>query len=154
MARNVRVYDCPPEAVFDVFRDGWLFPVWVVGASRMRAMDRSWPAEGSRIHHSFGAWPLLIDDTTSMLEWDPPHRMRIQARGWPLGEAQVEVTVEPHRRGCRVVIRENPSKGPGTLVPGFLMQPMLFLRNIETLRRLGLVAVGRWALRTGAEPRQ
>jgi len=144
MAKNVRILECPPEAVFDVLRDGWLYPTWVVGASRMRGEDGAWPVVGSKIHHSFGVWPLVINDTTEVLEWDPPRRMVIQARGWPIGEATVEIDVEEHRRGCRIVIRENPSRGPGALVPGFITQPGIFIRNYETARRLGWVAAGRW----------
>ena len=36
MSRNVRAMSCSPQAVFDVLADGWLYPGWVVGASRMR----------------------------------------------------------------------------------------------------------------------
>jgi len=143
MAKNTRILHCTPEDVFDVLRDGWLYPTWVVGASRMRGEERAWPAVGSRIHHSFGIWPFVINDTTSMLAWEEPRRMVIQARGWPVGEARVEVEVEPHSRGCRVTLRENPVEGPGTLVPGFIAQPGIWLRNHETVRRLGWVAVGR-----------
>jgi len=145
MSKNVRILHCSPEDVFDVLADGWLFTTWVVGASRMRGEDAGWPAVGTRLHHSFGVWPLVIDDVTTMLEWEPPHRMVIQPKGWPLGEARVELTVESHRRGCKVTIVENPAAGPATWVPGFLMQPLLFVRNSETLRRLGWVAAGRAA---------
>ena len=59
-----RRLNCSPEQVFAVLRDGWTYPVWVVGASRMRSVDEGWPAPGSKLHHSFGAWPLLLNDTT------------------------------------------------------------------------------------------
>jgi hypothetical protein len=39
MSRNVRASACSPQAVFEVLADGWLYPGWVVGASRMRAVD-------------------------------------------------------------------------------------------------------------------
>lgn len=51
--------------------DGWLYPSWVVGASRMREVDVKWPASRSRIHHSVGVWPALIDDHTKVLESIP-----------------------------------------------------------------------------------
>lgn len=143
MAKNVRIVHCSPQAVFDVLRDGWLYPTWVVGASRMRGEDRGWPAVGTKIHHSFGIWPFVINDTTTVLEYDEPRRMVIQARGWPVGEARVEVEVEPHPRGSRVTLRENPVKGPGSLVPGFIAQPGIWFRNHESIRRLGWVATGR-----------
>src|SRR5690606_21449242 len=74
MARNVRRMQCGPESVFEVIGEGWLYPAWVVGASRMREVDSSWPQPGSRLHHSVGVWPALIDDSTSCTEWDPPRR--------------------------------------------------------------------------------
>jgi hypothetical protein len=36
--------NCSPEQVFAVLHDGWTYPVWVVGASRMRDVDPGWPA--------------------------------------------------------------------------------------------------------------
>jgi len=145
MAKNVRILHCRPEDVFDVLADGWLFTTWVVGASRMRGQDPGWPAVGTRLHHSFGVWPLVIDDVTTVLEWDAPHRMVIQPKGWPLGEARVELVVEEHRRGCKVTIVENAVAGPGAWMPDLLMQPVIWIRNRETLRRLGWVAAGRVA---------
>ena len=57
-----------PDDVFAVLGDGWLYPTWVVGASRMRAVDPAWPAEGAHLHHSLGAWPVLFDDDTQEAE--------------------------------------------------------------------------------------
>jgi len=145
MAKNVRILHCRPEAVFDVLGDGWLYTTWVVGASRMRKEESGWPHVGTRLHHSFGAWPIVIDDVTTSLVWEPPHRMVIQPKGWPIGEARVELTVEPHRHGSKVTITENAVAGPGSHVPDFLMQPLIWIRNRETLRRLEWVAVGRAA---------
>ena len=51
---SVRLFDCTPDDVFAVLGDGWLYPVWVVGAARMRDVDPEWPAEGANIHHSLG----------------------------------------------------------------------------------------------------
>ena len=146
MAKNVRIMHCTPEQVFDVLRDGWLYPTWVVGASRMRGQDPSWPAVGSELHHSFGIWPFVIDDTTTVLEVDEPRRLVIEARGWPFGEARVEVDVEPHPRGCRVTLREDFVRGAVSLVPGFLAQPGIWIRNHEGIRRLRWIAEGRAAV--------
>ena len=143
MSVNVRVMTCPPEAVFAVLADGWIFPTWVVGASRMRDVDDAWPAVGSKLQHSFGVWPALINDETTVLEYDPPRRMVIQPSGWPLGEARVVVEVKPRGSGCVVRITESAVKGPGALVPGFLLDPPLYVRNIETLRRLAYIAEGK-----------
>jgi hypothetical protein len=132
-----------PGSVWAVLADGWLYPCWVVGASRMRDVERGWPAEGTRLHHSVGAWPVLIDDTTSSVACDPPRLLTLQARAWPAGEARVEITIEPTTTGSRVTIREDAVAGPGTLLPGAVRQPLLDARNREALRRLALIAEGR-----------
>ena len=143
MSVNVRTIGCTPEELFAVLSDGWLFPTWVVGASRMRDVDAAWPAVGSALQHSFGVWPALIDDNTTVLEWDPPRRMVIQPSGWPIGEARVTIEVRPHAKGCQVRITEKAVKGPGALVPPAILDLALRIRNIETLRRLAYVAEGK-----------
>ena len=142
MSVNVRRMNCTPDEVFAVLADGWLFPTWVVGASRMRDVDEAWPREGSRLQHSFGVWPALIDDETTVLEWDPPHRMVIQPAGWPIGEARVALDVKPRGDGCVGRITEQAVKGPGALVPPAILDVGLHLRNTETLRRLAFLAEG------------
>jgi len=137
-----RQFRCSAEDVFAVLADGWIYPVWVVGASRMRAVDDDWPGVGSRLHHSAGAWPLLIDDTSEVLGYDPPRTMALQARGWPAGEARVEITVEPSDKGCQVSIAEDASSGPALVVPGPVRHAMIAVRNQETLRRLAYLAEG------------
>lgn len=143
MSVNSRVIKASPEAVFDVLANGWLFPVWVVGASRMRDVDETWPAVGAKIHHSVGAWPALIDDFTSLLEWTPPRRAVLRARMWPVGEATVTLDVEPSADGCKVTITEEPTSGPFALLPRPLVDPSLKVRNVETLKRLAFLAEGR-----------
>ena len=54
MSVNTRLVSATPEQVWDVLADGWLYPVWVVGASRMREVEDAWPAPGSKLHHSVG----------------------------------------------------------------------------------------------------
>lgn len=147
MSLNVMAMNCRPEDVFDVLADGWMFPTWVVGASRMRAVEAGWPEVGGRLHHSFGMWPLVIDDTTTMLEWDPPRRAVMKPAGWPLGEAIVifEVRERSAARGggCVVRMTEWAEAGPGTLVPDLVADPVLRVRNHETMRRLAFMAEGR-----------
>ena len=143
MSTNVRVMDCTPEDVFAVLEDGWLFPTWVVGASRMRDVDALWPNAGAKLQHSVGVWPMLIDDESTMLEWDPPRMMAMQAKGWPIGEARVTIEVKPRGDGCVVRITERAVKGPGTLIPTPIADAMLHVRNVETLRRLAFIAEGK-----------
>jgi len=138
-----REFSCPPDRVFAVLADGWLYPTWVVGASRMRDVDDSWPQEGSQLHHSAGVWPALIDDSTSMLEWNPPTHMRLKARGWPAGTAEIRLTVTASSAGCVVTIEEDVADGPAKLVPPPVRAAAIKIRNVETLKRLAYIAENR-----------
>ena len=144
MARTTRLFGCPPEAVFAVLAAGWTYPSWVVGASRMRGVDEGWPEPGSSIRHSVGVWPALLDDETTVVEGNAPHRAAFTARGWPIGEARIIVEVRSHARGCVVRMQEYALRGPGALVPRFLMDPPVHYRNVEALRRLAYLAEGQW----------
>ena len=95
MSTNSRLMKATPAQVWDVLADGWLYPLWVVGASRMREVDDNWPEPGSRLHHSVGTWPLLIDDTTSVIEARPQSLLRPRARAWPAGEAGGVLRLSP-----------------------------------------------------------
>ena len=53
---------------------------WVVGSKRIRAADASWPAPGSRFHHTVGVGPLSLDDHTESLEADAAMRCCACAR--------------------------------------------------------------------------
>lgn len=143
MAVNYRAMHCSPESVFDVLADGWLMPSWVVGASRMRAVQDTWPQPGSDVHHSFGVWPAVIDDSTSMLEWDPPRHAMLKARSWPIGSAHVTIDVRPRADGCVVRMTEDVVAGPARLIPTPLADLMTFLRNREVLQRIAFIAEGR-----------
>ncbi|HWJ83062.1 MAG TPA: SRPBCC family protein [Nocardioides sp.] len=135
-----RVVHATPEQVWDVLADGWLYPLFVVGASRMRDVDDSWPSPSARLHHSVGCWPALVDDTTSVLECEPPKRLKLRARVWPAGAAEVTFELVEHPDGTEVTILEDASHGPARFIPGFVRVPMLDWRNSETLRRFAYVA--------------
>lgn len=140
MSTRRRVLDATPQQVWNVLADGWLYPLFVVGASRMREVDAGWPAPGSKLHHSVGAWPLLLDDTTEVLECEPISYLKLRAKGWPAGEADVELRIEPRGAGAEVSITEDVVSGPGRLVPKPVRDPQISWRNVETLRRLAYLA--------------
>ena len=142
MSRNVKILRCAPADVFRVLADGWLYPSWVVGASRMRDVAEEWPEVGAQLHHSFGVWPVLINDATVVETYDPPRRMVIRPKGWPIGEARVTIDVEPHSAGSVVRIQEEPVAGPGRFIPAPLLHIGLHWRNKETLHRLSYLAEG------------
>lgn len=139
MSRNHRLVHASPEHVWEVLSDGWLYPLWVVGASRLRDADKDWPNVGSQLHHSVGVWPLLLDDSTEVLECTPGRRLLLRARGWPIGAAHVEITVEPAGEDTEIAIREQAVAGPGALVPRLVQDPLLTWRNVEALRRLAYI---------------
>ena len=140
MSRNRRVVHATPDEVWSVLADGWLYPLWVVGASRMREVDDAWPAVGSQLHHSVGSWPLLIDDSTEVLECVPGSLLRLRARAWPTGEAEVVLRLEAVGSETEVVIEEDAVSGPARLIPLPLRTAPLTWRNTETLRRLAYLA--------------
>ena len=128
------------DAVWAVLADGWLYPLWVVGATHMRAVDENWPAVGSQLHHSVGVWPLQLSDTTTVLEVEPGRMLTLQARAWPAGTARVVIRLEPTTQGCRIHMAEEADRGVGWLVPSLVQAPGVLLRNTETLSRLRDVA--------------
>lgn len=133
-----------PSAVWAVLADGWFYANWVVGASRTRDVDAQWPEPGSRIHHSFGLWPLVLNDTTEVLASDPAGGLHLKARGRPLGSAQVLITLLSAANGTTdVTIREDVTAGPGLAMPRRLRQLLVAPRNTEALRRLAFLAEGR-----------
>lgn len=147
MSTTSRPVRATPEQVWSVLADGWLYPLFVVGAARMRDVDETWPAVGARLHHSVGSWPLMLDDTTEVLEVEEGKRILLLARAWPAGQAHVEISLEPSpgEAGDQTVVTivENATAGPAALIPKALQDPQLHVRNVETLRRLAFVVEGR-----------
>lgn len=145
MTTNTLTMRVTPDRVWEVLADGWLYPLWVVGAARMRRVDTDWPEVGSRIHHSVGLWPLLIDDNTEVLEMRPREFIRLKARAWPVGAAEVAVTLRPNGEHTDVTIEETVTSGPGTLIPPPIEGLSLKWRNAEALQRLANLAERRAA---------
>ncbi len=140
MATTTRLVEATPKQVWDVLADGWLYPLWVVGASRMREVDDGWPDLGTQLHHSAGTWPVLVDDTTEVTDVDPGHHLSLRARAWPAGEAAVTLRLSPIGGHTEVTIEEDAVSGPGTLVPSLVRVPSLRWRNEEALKRLAYIA--------------
>lgn len=143
MTSNHRTVSAPPEKVWSVLADGWLYPLWVVGAARIRDVDTTWPQKGAKIQHSVGLWPALIDDNTEVLDVVPGHSITLQARSWPLGEATVKIDLAASGAETHISMAEEPTSGPGRLFPPFIIGPSLKWRNTEALRRLALLAENR-----------
>lgn len=143
VAPVTRTIAAPVETVWSVLADGWVYPTWVVGASRMRAVDLGWPGVGSQLHHSAGVWPALINDSTEVLSSDPPRELVLKARGWPTGEAHVRILLTPTGpQSASVRFFEDAVSGPTLALPRAARQALVRPRNVETLRRLGFIAEG------------
>ncbi|QQS00448.1 MAG: SRPBCC family protein [Austwickia sp.] len=129
-----------PDAVWAVIADGWTFASWVVGASRVRAVEAGWPAVGAHVHHSVGTWPAVLNDDTEVLECEPGSRIVLLARTRPVGEAKVDITLTPDGGGTVIRMAEDFVTGPALVVPRPARSAALRARNTETLHRLALMA--------------
>jgi uncharacterized protein YndB with AHSA1/START domain len=132
--------NAPAPSVWRILADGWLYPLWVVGATRMRQVEDEWPAVGAKLHHSVGVWPLTLDDDTEVVDVEEGRRLTLRARAWPGGEAEVTVEVEDRGMTSVVSIEEDLVGGPARLVPRPARWVVLQARNRETLRRLAWLA--------------
>lgn len=140
MNRVEQPVNAPAAAVWRILADGWLYPLWVVGATRMRQVEDEWPAVGAKLHHSVGVWPLTLDDDTEVVEAEEGRRLMLRARAWPGGEAEVTLEIDDLGATSVVSIEEDLATGPAKLVPRPARSVLLVLRNRETLRRLAWLA--------------
>jgi uncharacterized protein YndB with AHSA1/START domain len=130
------------DAVWAVLSDGRLYPSWVVGATRMREVDPAWPGVGAQLHYSVGTWPLLVDDTVTVLACVPKRELVLRCRAWPVGETEIRLTLDERADGCEVVLSEEVRGGPSRLLPPQARSAMIGPRIAETLRRLAYLAEG------------
>jgi hypothetical protein len=129
------------EQVWAVIADGWTYSQWVVGNSRMRAVDPQWPAAGSTIHHSIGVWPLLVDDVTVVEECVPLQQLVLLAKGRPFGKARITMRLfDIEGGGCRIEMAEVPVGAPLGWVPNRLALAAAIPRNRECTWRLAAIA--------------
>lgn len=124
-----------PADVYRVLSDGWTFAQWVVGTSHMRAVDAQWPAAGSKLYHCVGVWPATIRDHTEVKEAETGKRLLLTARGWPAGEAEIELVLIPDAGGTQIVMREEATAGAGYLLRNPVGEKLIYRRNVESLAR-------------------
>jgi uncharacterized protein YndB with AHSA1/START domain len=131
----------PPDRVFAVLSDGWWYSDWVVGTAHIRDVDPDWPAVGSQLHHKAGPWPISLADSSTVVVVEQDRRLRLHAGLWPLGEAVVDIRLEPVDGGrTRVLMYENFERGPLLGLRNKLNDLLLHRRNVEALRRLADLA--------------
>jgi uncharacterized protein YndB with AHSA1/START domain len=129
------------ERVFAVLADGWSYSDWVVGTVHIRDVDPQWPKEGARLHHKAGPWPLSLHDTSTVLAVDQDRHLRLTAGLWPLGEATVDIRLEPlGPESTRVTMHEDFERGPLRWLQNKANDLLLHRRNRESLSRLADIA--------------
>jgi uncharacterized protein YndB with AHSA1/START domain len=133
-----------PEAVFAVLDDADAYPQWVVGARRIRAVDRRWPRVGSRFHHALGAPGAELEDSSKVVRREPPRLLELEVRFRPAGVGRVKLRVKKRRRGrSRITMTERLTGGPLSRLPRVFTAPAIGVRNAWSLRRLRRIIEGR-----------
>ncbi|MCO8127881.1 SRPBCC family protein [Acidimicrobiia bacterium EGI L10123] len=136
MAINSVRSTLPPEAVFEHLLTPWEYPKWLLGASKMRDVDDHWPSVGSRFHHTVGFGPLKVDDTSEILECDPPRRLVLKVKATPIVQGIVTFTLVPTPQGGTVLtLQEEPAVRAGGLLRPAL-DPPTHVRNERSLKQL------------------
>ena len=128
-----------PAAVWAVLADGWRLASWVVGAARVDAVDDPWPAVGAGLRYGIGGWPAVLSGSAEVTGCRPGRELALHGRT-PFGGVDMQLVVVPSPSRCEVVMREDVVSGPARLVPQRVRAAAIAARNVETLRRLALLA--------------
>lgn len=115
MAENEIDIGVARERVFAILADPERYAEWVVGASRVRDADSTWPAPGSKLHHSVGVEPVTIDDSTEVIECEAPERLVLLAHLGPLGSFRVELVLRDDGGSTHVTMHEVAVEGVSKL---------------------------------------
>jgi uncharacterized protein YndB with AHSA1/START domain len=131
------------EVVWDVLADPASYQYWVVGSKAIRDADPGFPAPGTKFHHTIGVGPLTVRDHTEILEAERPRRIRMRAKGRPVGTATVTLEMTSESGGTQVRMTENPDGPFAILALNPLLHVLTKLRNEESLMRLEELALRR-----------
>ena len=134
-----RVTAAGTDAVWAVLADGWRLAAWVVGAARVQAVDDAWPAVGAGLRYGIGAWPAVLPGTAEVTACEPGRVLALHGRT-PFGGVDMRLALDPVTGGTAIRMAEDVASGPARLVPARLRAAAIGARNVETLRRLALLA--------------
>jgi uncharacterized protein YndB with AHSA1/START domain len=129
-----------PDAVFDVLADPGSYAHWVVGSSKTREVDGPWPKPGSTFHHVQGAFGVGLKDTTSVIDSNRPRQIVLEVRARPFWVGKVEMRLSPSGDGTHVTMIEYPVGGIVKPLHNAVLDRLLHIRNVESLRRLRKMA--------------
>jgi uncharacterized protein YndB with AHSA1/START domain len=152
MAHNEIDVAAPPEAVFDVLSDPRAYARWVVGSQRIRRADDHFPAPGSAFDHAVGLGPLRLKDHSAVEECERPRLLRLLVKARPFTQAHVTLRLRPTAAGTHVEMEERPADARSRLLMNPLTDPLVRLRNHESLRRLKALAERREPMPGGPLP--
>lgn len=143
-SKNSVVVNLPIAEAFALVADPRTYPEWLVGAQEITEVSDAWPAVGSAFHHRIGVGPVRIPGSTSVREVDAPRRLTLGAGMGPLGEAQVEFTLdEVDHDNTSITVVETPSGGLAKLswlASRPLITVLLWGRNAASLEMLSRLA--------------
>jgi uncharacterized protein YndB with AHSA1/START domain len=112
MTENEILIGAPRDRVFAILADPHSYAEWVVGTANVRGADGDWPQPGARLHHSVGAGPVTVDDSTEVLECAEPDRLVLLAHLGPLGDFKVELRLDDVKGDAtKVTMVEGPVDG-------------------------------------------
>jgi uncharacterized protein YndB with AHSA1/START domain len=152
MAHNEITTHAAPDAVFAVLADPRSFARWVVGSRKVRAADPDWPAPGATFDHAVGIGPLTVADSTTVRAAERPHRLEMLVRARPLTVAVVTLRLHADGSGTRVEMDERPADLRSRIFMNPLTDPLVRVRNHESLRRLKALAEGEEPIPGGTLP--
>lgn len=134
MATIERTFTITAKELFDAVTDPETYPRWLVGARKIRAVSPDWPSPNSHFEHTVGFGPIVIADTTSVIDVEPPRMLELLVRARPAVEAVVRFEVEPSPSGCTLRMTETPA-GIYKLISA-MAQPLIRGRNERSLDHL------------------
>jgi len=141
MATVSRFMPVAPDSVWGALSRPDNYGYWVVGSKVIRDADRTWPAPGSKFHHTVGFGRFRVSDHTESLEAEAPRRLRIRAKARPAGTATVTLEMDARDGGTAVSMTENPDGLSAALALNPLFQLLTAGRNRESLMRLEELAL-------------
>lgn len=131
-------FDADPDRVFALLADPDSYPRWLIGAKRIRHVDREWPAPGTRFDHEVGVGgPLTVEDSSVSQGVGPGRHLELEVRFRPLGRAEVTFDVSSEGDGTLVSMEEHPI-GPLAAL-SWALGPLIAARNAKSLANLDRV---------------
>jgi uncharacterized protein YndB with AHSA1/START domain len=152
MAHNEIDVHVPPERVFSVLSDPRSFARWVVGSREVRRADPDWPAVGTAFDHRVGIWVITLSDHSEVVESEPPALLKMLVKARPFSKAYVTLRLRAVARGTRVEMDELAADARSRLLFNPLTDPLIRIRNRESLRRLKALAEGKEPIPGGELP--